>query len=463
MGSAVFTQILASDMDKAGSVKFLGTTPLGRIAGATLLIGALTAVARLTTVAREITAASAFGTAQALDAYLIAYAVPVYILGAVAGSFQSAFVPKYIAIGKQHGPVAADRLVAGALGALLLGMGVATLILGAIAWFLLPLMALSFDAAGLALARSLLFIMVPAIFLGAAPIAYSAWLNALERFRVPALLPGVGPLVAVTGLILYGPAYGIYALAGGTVAGAAVEVAVVIGAARMAGRRLPLPRFGMTADLSAVGREFWPLLLGTLLFSSTTLVDQIMAASLAPGSVAALGFGTRVTALVIAVAGVGVATSVLPTFSQLVAERAWSSLTRTLVQFSAMVAVMAVVIGGAVAVYSTPVIEILFERGNFTGADTLRVAEIQGYFVLQLPFFLVSLVLVRLLSALTMNRTIFAITAFNSILNVALNYGLMQSMGVAGIALSTTLVHLVSMGLLAIAVVARIRTLRSTV
>lgn len=450
-------------MAKSAIVKALGATPLGRIAGATLLVGTLTAIARSTTVAREIVAASAFGTAEVLDAYLIAYAVPVFLLGAVSGSLQSAFIPKYIALGKKQGAEAADRLLASTLGVLLLGLGGVTLALVAAARHVLPLMALNFNADNLALARDLLYLMAPAVFLGAVPIAYSAWLNARERFRVPALLPGVGPLVAVLGLLLYGPTYGIRALAGGTVAGAAVEVAVVVLAARMAGRRLPWPRFGITADLTALGREFWPLLFGTLLFSSTTLVDQVMAAALAPGSVAALGFGSRVTALVIAIAGVGVATSVLPAFSRLVADRDWPVLGRTLVQYGAIVVVLSAGISAAVALFTVPVTELLFERGNFTGADTERVAQVQGYFVLQLPFFLISLVLVRLLSALTSNRIVFAITAFNSVLNVGLNYVLMQSMGVAGIALSTTLVHLLSTLLFAVAAAARIRTFKSAV
>ncbi len=119
-------------------------------------------------------------------------------------------------------------------------------------------------------------------------------------------------------------------------------------------------------------------------------------------------------------------------------------------------AAISALIGVAVALFSHPEIELLLERGNLTGADTLRVAEIQGYFVLQLPFFLVSLILVRLLAALTLNRAVFAITAFNSVLNVALNYWLMQSMGVAGIALWSTLVHVLSILLLAVVAAARI-------
>jgi putative peptidoglycan lipid II flippase len=202
-------------------------------------------------------------------------------------------------------------------------------------------------------------------------------------------------------------------------------------------------------------------LLGTLLFSSTTLVDQIMAASLAPGSVAALGFGSRVTALVIAIAGVGVATSVLPTFSRLVAEEDWRTLTRTLLQFGAIVVVIAALLSTVIAGVSTPLTELLFERGNFSGADTGRVATVQFYFALQLPFFLLSLVLVRLLSALSLSRVVFVITAFNTVLNVVLNYLLMQRMGVAGIALSTTLVHLISTGLFTSAVTRRLRQTKS--
>jgi len=239
--------------------------------------------------------------------------------------------------------------------------------------------------------------------------------------------------------------------------GAFIEVLVVVTAARLSGHRIPIPRFKISPDLAKVGTEFWPLLFGTLLFSSTTLVDQIMAASLDPGSVAALSFGSRVTALVIAVAGVGVGTSVLPTFSRLVADHDWATLTRTLVQFGIMVFVFAALFSAVITGSSVPLIELLFERGNFSGADTGRVASVQFYFALQLPFFLLSLVLVRLLSALSLNRTVFMITAFNTVLNIVLNYLLMQRMGVAGIALSTTLVHLISTGLFAGAVMRRLR------
>ena len=209
---------------KKGRAGRFAATPLGRIAGATLWVGALTALARSTTVVREIAAASSFGAGDALDAYLIAYAIPIYLLGAVAGSFQSAFVPRYIAITKAGDAGAADRLVGNALAVTVLGMSAVTLVLVVAAQFIVPLMAVGFPSDKLAMTLRLLYLMAPAVMLGAVPVVYTAWLNALERFRVPALLPGVGPLVAVTVLVLFAPQFGIQALAAGTVLGAFAEM-----------------------------------------------------------------------------------------------------------------------------------------------------------------------------------------------------------------------------------------------
>jgi Na+-driven multidrug efflux pump len=61
-----------------------------------------------------------------------------------------------------------------------------------------------------------------------------------------------------------------------------------------------------------------------------------------------------------------------------------------------------------------------------------------------------------------MSRTVLVITAFNTVLNAVLNYVLMQQMGVAGIALSTTLVHLLSTLLFAAAVATGLKARRST-
>jgi putative peptidoglycan lipid II flippase len=93
-------------------------------------------------------------------------------------------------------------------------------------------------------------------------------------------------------------------------------------------------------------------------------------------------------------------------------------------------------------------IDLLFERGAFTAQDTRQVAQAQAYYLLQIPFFMLGILGVRLISAAAKNIVLMKIAAVGLPLNIALNYMLMQRMGVAGIALSTTFVYVSSAALM---------------
>jgi putative peptidoglycan lipid II flippase len=86
----------------------------------------------------------------------------------------------------------------------------------------------------------------------------------------------------------------------------------------------------------------------------------------------------------------------------------------------------------------------LFERGAFTAIDTVHVAEVQKYYSLQLTFQLAGVLLVRMLSALGKNRVILAVAMFNFLANILLNWIFMQFLGIAGIALATSVVLFIS-------------------
>jgi len=76
------------------------------------------------------------------------------------------------------------------------------------------------------------------------------------------------------------------------------------------------------------------------------------------------------------------------------------------------------------------------------------VAATQAMFLLQVPVFMVSMVLVRLISALRANRILMWGSALNLTVNIALTYVLMRLLGVVGIALATSLMYAVSLAYL---------------
>jgi putative peptidoglycan lipid II flippase len=109
-----------------------------------------------------------------------------------------------------------------------------------------------------------------------------------------------------------------------------------------------------------------------------------------------------------------------------------------------LILITTVILTGILVVCAQPMVRILFERGSFTAKDTHVVSLVTAFFVLQIPFYVAGILGVRLLNALGMSRSILLICAANLVVNVLGNLLLMRRLGVAGIALTTSLVYLVS-------------------
>ena len=87
--------------------------------------------------------------------------------------------------------------------------------------------------------------------------------------------------------------------------------------------------------------------------------------------------------------------------------------------------------------FSVPIVRIIFQRGAFSIADTYLVARVQFWSLLLVPVSMLLALVVRLVSSLKYNELLLRMAILSLIANIALDYLLMQRMGVAGIALST--------------------------
>jgi putative peptidoglycan lipid II flippase len=187
--------------------------------------------------------------------------------------------------------------------------------------------------------------------------------------------------------------------------------------------------------------QYLPTAAGAVMMSSTPLVDQAMAAMMDPGSVAALNYGNKIVALIMGVGSSALATTVLPYFSKMVEASDWKGLRHSLRTYIRLILFLTIPFTLFCYMFSRQLIGLLYQRGAFTSADTLVVSQIQALYVLQVPFHTVGVLVVRCISSLKANRILMWSTAISCVLNVSLDYALMQKMGIAGIALSTALVY----------------------
>jgi putative peptidoglycan lipid II flippase len=333
-----------------------------------------------------------------------------------------------------------------------------SILVGMLAPYFLPLLGSGFNPAKLMLTRRLLYALLPFIALSGLAVAWTAVLNAGEHFGLPALSAVLTPLSIIVFLLLLGRAWGIFTLAVGTVTGVALQAGVLGWMLRERDVRLEPRWYGWDPSLRKVIGQYAPMLAGALLMGSTELVDQSMAAMLPSGSVAALNYARKVVSLFIVTGAIPLSTAALPYFSQMVATRDWGGCRHTLKTYARSITLVTVPITAALVVLSEPLIRVIFQRGAFTAADTRIVGRVLAFLSLQIPFYMLAQIGVRLISALKRNSTLMVIAGVNMVLNIVFNLILMRYWGVAGIALSTSFVYVVACGLVYASIARSLKT-----
>jgi putative peptidoglycan lipid II flippase len=405
----------------------------------------LTVLVHLAAMGKELIVANRFGTGDALDALLIALLLPSFASNVIAGSFGSAFIPALIRIRGEQDPEAVKRLFSNVMAGGTVLLVAISLILGVTASIILPVLGSGFSPEKLALTQSLFFVLFPILVINGIGLLWTSLLNAYDRFALAAFSPIMIPLVTIVFLYLAGKEWGIYALAAGTLGGFILEVVLLAPGVRRLGFSLLPSWHGVDSDLTGLLKQYLPMVVGAFLMSCTGLVDQSMAARLGPGSVASLSYGNKIVAPLLGIGSLSVGTVVFPHFSRMVVALDWDRLHATLRRYGFVLLCVTVPITIGLILCSTPLVGLLFERGAFNAGDTLVVSGIQVFLVTQIPFYLLTILLVRLLSSLNKNSVLMQAAMINLGLKVILNYVLVPWFGVAGIGLSTALVSLAAL------------------
>nr|WP_155707360.1 lipid II flippase MurJ [Gloeocapsopsis dulcis] len=422
--------------------KLTSTSVNRKIFGAAVVVAGLTAFVKVASVGKELVVAWRFGTGDAVDAFLIALLVPAFVINVVAGSFNAALIPTYIQVREQQGKQAAQQLFSGTMIWSFGLLGITTLLMVVTAPIYLPWIAAGFDPEKLRLTFHLLWAIAPIVLFSSVVAIWGAVLNAGERFALAALAPIATP--AITIVFLFIKPWGIFALAAGLVAGTVIEIVLLGLTLRKQGIFLLPKWYGINPPMRQVAHQCVPALIGAFIMCSATLVDQAMAAMLAPGSVASLNYGNRVIAFPITLATTALSTAVIPYFSKMVACNEWAGVRRTLNRYMWLIFAVALPLTALLLLSSELIVQILFQRGSFTSEDTQIVAQIQSLYALQIPFYIADIFVVKLITSMRLNHILMWVSVFNLLINISLNYLFMQWIGVGGIALSTSFVYLFS-------------------
>jgi putative peptidoglycan lipid II flippase len=393
---------------------------------------------------KELVVADKFGTGDALDAFLLAFLIPMLIANILAGGLD-ALTPAVAHRSERSGASSAHRLALSGLGffATLLG---GFLLLG---YFfkdpLLRLVAMKFAPNKQSLAAELFGQLTAFGFFYGIAQYLVAWLYANKRFLIASASPALVPLSTMAVLIFSSPSHGIQNLVNGTIWGSFLMCSVLGFTVWGMWRRDKAPvKETRDGELLKMLSHAAPLLIGGLLANGMPLVDSTMAGMLEAGSVSVLSYAEKVSSIGLALFATSIGQVIYPHLAQMAARRSWLELSGTVRQFIGIIGGASVLIVILVWLAAPWLVSLLFERGEFRTEDSERVVAVLRCQILQIPFYIAAVLASQVVNALRAGKFMLFTTIVTLAANIWLNLLLMQVMGLPGIALATAGVYLVS-------------------
>jgi putative peptidoglycan lipid II flippase len=201
---------------------------------------------------------------------------------------------------------------------------------------------------------------------------------------LPALAPIVYNLGLIAGALFLAPAWGVYGLMVGAIAGAAGHLLIQLpGLVRYKMRYHPILGWA-DPGLRQVARLMGPRILTLGVIQVNFLVIFNLASRLGEGSVSALDYGWDLMQMPQTIIGSAIGIVLFPTMAALAAQGDLAGLRRTTSQALRIILVLSIPAMVGLIVLGRPVIELLFERGEFGPDSTAAVYQSLQFWALAL-------------------------------------------------------------------------------
>lgn len=388
---------------------------------------------------REMFIASTFGAGGIADAYYAASTLPLNLFDIVfASAISSAFIPVYNTYIEKEGIEEGDRFASGFINTIFLGSVIISAILMIFSDLFINIMAPGLHGDVHNLAVKLTIIMTPIIVFASLTFCFSGLLQSKGEFNVPAVISIISNSAVIIYLIFFNKYFGIYGLAFALLIGWGLQFLVQIPSAHKNGFRYK--RVFYHKGLKDVVKLALPVLVGTWIQPISNMINNAYASSLDKG-ISSLNYASKLYLIVSAVFTVSVTNYVFPLLSKQSALEDKDGYKKTLcASFKIIVAVLVSICALMLALH-TPIIEIVYKRGEF-GDEAVRLTAGAFYWYSFGIIFYGVLDLLNKAFYAQKNSIIPAITAVCAIaLNFVLSYFLKSLMGIYGLALSAALVY----------------------
>ena len=380
-----------------------------------------------------------FGTTWQTDAVSIAMVIPLLLQQLISTAFGSVFMPIYSRVRLDRGREAANRLVSRIINWMSLSGVFLIALVYASGSMVVRIVGPGVEPATTILATKLLWIFLPLVFLNAIEGVLQNFLNYGNRFGLVSFVRVLQIFVSYL-VVLWGhDKFGIMIIPISGLIGAFVSFIVCAVVSFRLRLRLHPVLNPKDKDFRELVKLAVPITIGVLTGFLGPVADKVLASFLRASSVTAIDYASRIKNLIRMVLIQPVIVLTMVSFSRIAAERNMGRLKGEIASFIKYISYYTVPVSGILVILSVPLISILFQRGNFGPEQSQHVGYALAFYSPWFAQFGIGLIARRAFFSIKESVTPVVLGIWAMIANVLLNIILIQPLGIAGLALATTL------------------------
>lgn len=420
---------------------------MSKVAKATLGLMIATIIAKVLGFGRELVLASSYGASMYSDAYLTAMNIPVVLFTIIGTTLGTVLIPMYFEVNSELGESKALNFTNNVFNIVI----VICILLAVLGFIfteqLVKVFAMGFEGETLKIAIDFTRITIIGIVFTGLSYVMTAYLQIKNNFTVPGLISVPKNIIIITSIIL-SVKYNPYIMIWGTLLGIATEFLFQLPFAIKSGYKYQ-PYINIKDKY--IKKMSWligPVLIGVAVNQINTMVDRTLASTLVEGSISALNYANKLNGFVMAMFITSVAAVIYPILSKLSSEDNKEKFTSSVVQSINSVILLVIPISIGAIVLATPIVKLLFQRGEFDARATSMTAIALIMYSIGMVAFGLRDILGKVFYALKDTKTPMINGVIAMLMNIVLNIILVKYLQLAGLALATSISAIVCIFLL---------------
>ncbi|GAB4294984.1 MAG: murein biosynthesis integral membrane protein MurJ [Ignavibacteriaceae bacterium] len=411
------------------------------ITGASLIVVIFALLSRGLGFFREIIFASTFGLGKEFDLYLIGAVLPLTVHTIFLYIGQNFYIPVYHNITRKI-PAEKNRILTPVIIIFFIIGLITTAILYAGSGNFIDAYISGQSSSDIILTKNIFRIILISVPFSAVNSILIAHLQANFKFSIPAISTLFLNLTVIIFVLLLSGYYGIYSIAIGFVTGVFFQLLFLLFKSRI---KLFFNKFKKYWELvwdTEITKGIFLIIVIETVGQFYQLADRYFLSFVDSGGISALSYAQNFYLMFVSLFSITLTTVLFPRLTKSLSENKSEELQDSVLKGLKTNILVFTLIFSLMYFYSEELINLIYQRGNFSYKDTLTTATVLKYYSVSIVFYSSYSLLNKLIYAKKMYLALLGITITGILLKVLMNFIFVGQLKQNGLALSTSLAYI---------------------